>query len=182
MATERSDVLLHPVRLRIVLAAANDELTTAELSVRLSDVAPATLYRHVARLVDAGMLEVVSERQARGAIERTYRVISDAVHLGDDEASQLTPDEHLAAFTMFTGTLIESYGRYLKATGALPREDGVSFRQAALQLSDDELATMVSRLRAVLSDYTDVPASPGRRRRTLTTIILPDPSPSDPGP
>lgn len=37
-----------------------------------ADVPPASLYRHVARLVDAGVLAVVAERRVRGAVERTH--------------------------------------------------------------------------------------------------------------
>ena len=53
MAT--ADLLLHPVRLRIVEAFLGDRaLTTSALAAELADVPPASLYRHVARLVDAG--------------------------------------------------------------------------------------------------------------------------------
>lgn len=74
MATRRSDILLHPVRLRIVLTAAGDEVTTADIAKRLPDVPQSTLYRHIAKLAGAGILDIVGERQARGAIERTYQV------------------------------------------------------------------------------------------------------------
>jgi len=68
-----ADLLLHPVRLRIVQAFLGDRaLTTGELRAELPDVPPASLYRHIARLVDAGVLGVVSERRVRGAVERTY--------------------------------------------------------------------------------------------------------------
>ena len=72
MAT--ADLLLHPVRLRIVQAFLGDrgahhhDAPAAELP----DVPAASLYRHVARLVDAGVLAVVAERRVRGALERTY--------------------------------------------------------------------------------------------------------------
>ena len=60
----RSDILLHPVRLRIVLAVANDEITTADLAERLPDVATATLYRHIATLLDKGFAMPVVIRGA----------------------------------------------------------------------------------------------------------------------
>jgi hypothetical protein len=68
-----ADVLLHPVRLRLIQAFLGDRaLTTADLRDELPDVPPASLYRHIARLVDAAVLSVVSERRVRGALERTY--------------------------------------------------------------------------------------------------------------
>lgn len=174
MATERSEILLHPIRLRIVLSALGDEVTTGELARRLPDLATATLYRHVAKLHDAGILEVVDERQARGAVERTYRVNAAAAHLDANAAASMTNDEHLMAFTMFTGTLIETYGRYLARPDAIPHQDGVSFRQIALRLSDTELGTMVKELAEVVERHTGLDPLPDRRRRLLTTIILPD--------
>lgn len=84
------DLLLHPVRLRIIQAFLGDRaLTTTELRAELPDVAPATLYRQVARLVGAGVLGVVAERRVRGATERTYvlRASSASVDLVRDGVS-----------------------------------------------------------------------------------------------
>jgi len=35
-------------------------------------VPPTSLYRHLGHLIDAGVLDVVSERRVRGTVERTY--------------------------------------------------------------------------------------------------------------
>ena len=68
-----ADLLLHPVRLRVVKAFLGDRaLTTAQLAAELSDVPAGSLYRHISRLTKAGVLHVVAERRVRGAVERTY--------------------------------------------------------------------------------------------------------------
>ena len=72
-----ADLLLHPVRLRIVKAFLGDRaLTTGQLAAELDDVPPGSLYRHVALLAKAGVLQVVAERRVRGAVERTYTLRS----------------------------------------------------------------------------------------------------------
>ena len=53
-----------------------DPQTTAQLRERLPDIAPATMYRHIATLADAGVLEVDSEKRVRGTVERSYRVVA----------------------------------------------------------------------------------------------------------
>ncbi|HYT79398.1 MAG TPA: helix-turn-helix domain-containing protein, partial [Actinomycetota bacterium] len=69
----RADLLLHPVRLRILKAFLGDRaLTTSQLAAELDDVPAGSLYRHVALLTKAGILQVVAERRIRGAVERTY--------------------------------------------------------------------------------------------------------------
>src|SRR3954469_20006775 len=78
-----ADLLLHPVRLRIVQAFLGERaLTTAQLREELPDVPPASLYRHIALLVGADVLSVVSERRVRGATERTYTLRLAAAHIG----------------------------------------------------------------------------------------------------
>ena len=102
-----ADLLLHPVRLRIVQAFLGDRaLTTTELRAELPDVPAASLYRHVARLVDAGALGVVSERRVRGALERTYILRAAAARIGVGELEQMTVDEHRQAFIAFVAMFL----------------------------------------------------------------------------
>lgn len=178
MGTRRSEILLHPVRLRIVLKVAGDELTTAEIAEALSDVPQATLYRHIARLADSGILDIVGERRTRGAIEKTYSVNADRAHIDFEDAGEMSSEDHLQAFTMFAGILIETYGRYLDTQGSDPGEDGVSFRQARLWMTDSELEELVTELTTVLAPYLDLKKKSERTPRLLSTILMPEPLPT----
>jgi DNA-binding transcriptional ArsR family regulator len=175
MTKRRSDILLHPIRLRIVLMVSNDELTTTNIAKRLPEVPQATLYRHIAKLVEAGMLEIASQRQARGAMERTYRVNTSHAGLSTDEVENMSPEEHLQAFMVFTGILIDTYGRYLATPNPNPAADGVSFRQARLWLTDGELQSLVTDVAEALAPYVDLKTSPTRKPRLLSTILMPEP-------
>ncbi len=65
------DLLLHPVRLRIVHGLfGGRELTTTQLGARMPDVSKVTVYRQVAMLVEGGFMEVAGEQRVRGAVER----------------------------------------------------------------------------------------------------------------
>lgn len=94
-----ADLLLHPVRLRIVQAFLGDRaLTTTQLVAELDDVPAGSLYRHVALLTKAGVLQVVAERRVRGAVERTYTLRITATHLEADEVVAMTSEDHAHAF------------------------------------------------------------------------------------
>ena len=179
MPTRRTDILLHPVRLRIVLAVAGDEATTADIARRLPDVPSATLYRHIAKLTDAGMLDVVGQRQVRGTFERTFRVNATQASVGADKVAGMSSEEHFEAFTTFVGILIETYGRYLKAPDSDPAVDGVSFRQVRMWLTERELASLVIDVAAVLAEYVDLEETPERDPRLLSTILMPEPGAVD---
>ncbi len=174
MSTEKSDLLLHPVRLRIVLECSSRDVTTPDLAARMPDVPHATLYRNVSVLVDAGILTVISERRIRGGVERTLRLASDAGVLDAADAASMSPDEHLRGFTVFAGALIAAYSRYLAQPAADPSSDAVSYRQLALWLSDDELAEMVAAVGAALQPFLDNAETPERRRVLLSTVLMPD--------
>lgn len=62
--------------MRVVLALGTEALTTKEIHARVPDVAQATLYRAISRLLNAGQLEVAEHRKRGGAIERVYRVVA----------------------------------------------------------------------------------------------------------
>jgi hypothetical protein len=173
-----ADLLLHPVRLRIVQAFLGArELTTAELGAELDDVPTASLYRHVGLLVDAGVLTVASERRVRGAAERRYRLTAES--LSADTAG-MSADDHRRAFATFVAALLADFDRYLDRAGTTPDPavDGVGYRQAGLWLDDAEFAALLSDLREVIGARLALAPREGRRRRTLSTVVMPGDPPT----
>lgn len=172
--TDARDLLLHPIRLRIVQALVGNPMTPLQLKDRLGDVAQATLYRHVGQLADGGLLEVVGERPSRGGVERTYGVVASAVSLSDADVESASADDHFRYFATFVGTLLVDFAAYLDAGPPALGRDRVGYRQVPLWLSDDELDEVVTEMAAVLEDRLDNQPSPERRRRLLSTIVMPD--------
>jgi hypothetical protein len=169
-----ADLLLHPVRLRIVQAFLGDRaLTTGDLRAELPDVPAGSLYRHGARLVDAGVLSVVGERRVRGAVERTYVLRAAAARIGLDELAKMTPDEHRQAFLAFVAGLIGDAERYLASGDVDPLRDGASYSLAGLWLDDAEFAEFMRELVTVIQPRVANAPKPGRRRRILATVLLP---------
>ena len=181
MAT--AELLLHPVRLRIIQALLGDRaMTTTELRAELPDVPAASLYRQVARLAAHGVLQVVAERRVRGAVERTYVLRSSAAAIGVDELAAMSRDEHRQAFIAFVAGLIGDFDRYLARETIDPLADGASYRLAALWLTDREANEFVVDLLRVIQPRLANPPGRGRRRRILGTVTLPGDAPQSPTP
>lgn len=168
------DALLHPVRLRIVQALVNQPLTATQLMEALGDVAQATLYRHIKQLEETGLIEVVAERPVRGGIERTFGAVTTAIALDDDDLAEATGDDHFRYFATFVGALLGDFGAYLASEPDSLTEDRVGYRQAAVWLSDDELDALIAELGAAVQARIDHEPAPGRRRRLITSILMPD--------
>jgi DNA-binding transcriptional ArsR family regulator len=174
-----ADLLLHPVRLRIIQAFLGDRaLTTAQLAAELRDVPAGSLYRHIALLTKAGVLQVVAERRVRGAVERTYTLRLLAAQIGADEAAAMSPAEHAHAFMAFVAGLLADFDRYLAAGPPDLRRDGVSYRMAALWLTDSEYADFLGDLLAVYQPRLANAPGTGRRRRLVYNVRLPSPDPA----
>jgi DNA-binding transcriptional ArsR family regulator len=169
-----ADLLLHPVRLRIVQSFLGDRsLTASDLRRELPDVPPASLYRHVARLVDAGVLSIVAERRVRGAVERTYVLRVTAASINIDEIERMSRDDHRQAFIAFVAGLLGDVDRYLERADFDPVRDGAGYRLAGLWLDDAEYGEFLRDLaRAIQPRLANAPG-PGRRRRILGTVLLP---------
>ncbi len=148
-------------------------LTTSQLSAELSDVPPASLYRHVARLVSAGVLQVVAERRVRGAMERTYvlRLAAARVDLADLDA--MTTEDYRQMFMAYTAGLLADFDRYLQRGDVDLLRDGVAFGIEGLWLDDAEFARMLRDLYRVLQPLRANAPKAGRRRRLLASVLLP---------
>ncbi|UTT62151.1 helix-turn-helix domain-containing protein [Microcella humidisoli] len=169
-----AELLLHPVRLRVVQAMmGRTELTTKDLAARLPDVAPATLYRHVGTLVDGGVLEVVSERRVRGSTERSLRLREERASV-DPEALAHDDDALRAGFLAYLASLAAMLDDYLAAPHGSLQDDLVSFRQLAVQATDEEWLAVLHGIRAAIEPLaTRADAPEGARRRVLATVSLP---------
>ena len=106
----RANLLLHPVRLRILKAFVGDRaLTTGQLAAEMPDIPAGTLYRHVERLADAGvnlelLLPVQVSRDEFFAVVCVDDVDAARAALGVVEreqclgASDVSRDQHAARF------------------------------------------------------------------------------------
>ncbi len=167
-----AELLLHPVRLRIVQAMlGRGELTTKSLAEKLPDVASATLYRQVGALVDGGVLEVVSERRVRGSIERSLRVRTEATSVDPDDLDDVALR---AGFLAYLASLASAFDDYLAGPRGELETDLVGFRQTAVVATDDEWRSALDAIRATVVPLATRPTPPsGARRRILATVTLP---------
>jgi DNA-binding transcriptional ArsR family regulator len=178
-----SDLLLHPVRLRIVKAFLGDRaLTTAQLAGELSDVPVGSLYRHVALLTEAGVLHVVAEQRRRGAVERTYRLRPAAAQIQPDEVEAMSRDEHGLAFMAFVAGLLDDFDQYVASDRFDPIRDRAAYRVAAMWLSDAEYTEFLGDLVAIARPRLANAPDKGRRRRIFYQVLLPAPGATGIGP
>ena len=183
MPLSRADLVLHPVRLRLIVALARRQLTARQLSELLPDIPQATLYHHLGLLTRAGYLRIVSERQVRGMVEKRYAFAETSSLLTPDDLANLSSEEHLRLFTTFVTTLIGEFARYLEQHASnAPIDlfaDRVGYRETPVYLSDDEFDAAQEALNQAVLPFLRQETAPHRRRRLLAVITFPDAEESD---
>jgi DNA-binding transcriptional ArsR family regulator len=170
----RADLILHPIRMRVIIALTNRTLTPKQLAAELKDVAPATLYHHLNLLTDAGITRVVEERLVRGTLREKVYTLSDAsTILSPDEIAGASKDELLQYFLVFVSKVIGDYARYLNL-----KESGLytdaGYQQHPVYLSDEEFVQFLQEVNAALLPWLKKEPGPGRSRMLLTTILIPE--------
>jgi DNA-binding transcriptional ArsR family regulator len=168
-------MLLHPVRLRIVSEFTGRQRTVRDLADALPDISQATLYRHVAVLVDGGVLEQVAERAARGPSERVYRVAPGADRIPLEEIDAIPADEQRRMFAVFAASLIDSFAAYVGSDGAVPSADGLAYNRAVVNLSRRERLEFATRFATLVAEVLALPPARHRRRYHIASCFVPSP-------
>jgi DNA-binding transcriptional ArsR family regulator len=169
-----TELILHPIRIRIVQAAMDGSpITTSDLCASMPDVSKATVYRHVALLVEAGLLKVVGEERVRGAVERSYRLEHTRAVLTDAEVAAMSIEDHRRGFAAAVTSLLAEFEVYLDREGADPLIDAVSYRQYVLWLSQAEKAELIEEIFAAIRARAGAGPGSGRERHLLSTILFP---------
>lgn len=176
MPSAKADLLLHPIRLKIITAISTQQLTAKELLDIIPEVPLTTLYRHINALVEGGLLQVVGETQIRGTIERTYALAS-LPSLRTEDLQGMTKQEYQQAFLIYLSNLMGAAQRYLASKADNepfnPLADGVELSLGTLHLSDEEFQSMNQRILDLLMPLTSQPPAPERKRRFFTYLFIP---------
>lgn len=168
------DLLNHPIRLRIVLALHGRQLTTTQVSAVLKDVPKASLYRHISRLLQGGVLEVVETHLVRGIEERTLTAVRSELELSSkDVETQLNVDE-FADFVRTYGTLVTNDMADVVASSSHIETDQLLFRDYDFAVTDEEFAILRAKIWKLLDEAESLPLTGERQTRRLLILSYPN--------
>lgn len=172
MKESKGEVLLHPVRMKIVQTLVNGrKLTVQQMSEKLPDVPQASLYRHLKKLVESDLIVVAEENQVRGAVEKVYMLPETSNEKNADEFLSLSKEEHVSYFIKFMATVLVDFESYVSQDSFDFLKDGAGYRQAVFYASDEEFQPFLSTMGQEMMKLIQNEPAPGRKKRTISTII-----------
>jgi DNA-binding transcriptional ArsR family regulator len=173
MNDEHINLVLHPIRLQLMRALVNRQLSIAQLLEDLDHLPIATAYRHINKLLAAGLIYVCEERIVKGTIERIFALPQNTLMANEVPSPKTNKDEQFRYFSTFVATLLDDYKRYLEGGAVDTPSDGVGYRSMQLYLSDNELAAMAIDLHKAMTPYLGLKPRRGRIARIFSTVLVP---------
>lgn len=155
----------------------NEQLTTQEISERLSDVPKSSIYRHLKLLLAGDLVGIAETRLINGIQEKVYQLLQPP-SLGPSDVAMLTAEEHIQYFTTYALMLIEGFAAYVTETeseqGSIDMvSDRVGYREVAFYATPLELDVAVGAMNQALLPLVQNEPSNGRRLYKFATILHP---------
>ncbi len=172
MKETKGDLILHPVRMKVLhTLSSGRRRTVQQIAEKLPEVPQATLYRHLKKLLDGKIIEVVEENQVRGTIEKVYALPKNNEVLSREEVLKAGPDEHLDYFIKFMANVLMDFEAYIRQPNYDFQKDMVSFRTASLYASDEEYSEFISKYVELITPLLQNEETADRKKRIVTNIL-----------
>jgi DNA-binding transcriptional ArsR family regulator len=171
----KTDILLHPVRMRIVQALLQEDMTASELILKFGNVPQATMYRQLKVLVDSELVKVTEERPIMKTVEKVYSAVKEHTQITKEEHSLLSPEEQLEFFTTYYTHLLQEVQNYLLNENFenSSNTNEFSYEDISLYLSKEEKKELIERYHALLKEFAERQSPSQKTAFTLSTIFIP---------
>lgn len=164
----RSEMLLHPVRMRILqYLTRHGSATTGAIAGVMPDVPRTTLYRHLSLLQKEGYLKISKEIKVRGTYEREYK-INESHMRGRTQKEK----ERQATFDLLL-RMIGDFEEYYEKPESDAGRDMLFFTGNTLRLSDEEFTCFLQELFTLLAKYDVLAGGEDQKPRSITMISAP---------
>ena len=167
------DCLADPYRCQLFVEILRGTCSRAsELHTKYPNIPRATMYRHLKRLTEDGLIEVVNEVKKRGTVERTYapvrRVFEDM-----ESALKTNPSEmYYSMFLQFVLSFVQQFREYCDDPDAdLARECG--FSMGPVLATDEEINGALREIAEIIRRLGKNEPAEGRKYHTVGLILSP---------
>lgn len=174
MTDKLMDCITNPVKCKLLLEIHSQGKATAKhLADIYHDIPQATLYRHLKKMLNDGILKVVEETQIRGTVERTYAL---AFHVNSEMETMLEENSgelYMQYFMQYMIGFARQFQQYCQSPNINIKEDMTGFSLSPLYLSDEELTSLIKNISQIINTVKNNEPKPERKLRTIGVIVSP---------
>lgn len=173
----KSDLIIHPVRFRILRAIGQDMVTTQEIADRLPDVPKSSIYRHLKLLLEGDMVIIAETKLVNGIQEKVYQ-LAQRPYLTAEDMAGLSAEEHVQYFSTYVMSLLQDFAAYVtdaeSAAGKVDMlADRTGYTEVEFYATLAELDQLNMELNTALLKLMNNPPGNGRQKRKISVVAHP---------
>jgi len=173
LSGNRVNLVIHPVRFRILQSLMVEEKSTKEIARQLKDIPASSLYRHLKILLDGGYIAVAEIRLVQGIQEKVYR-LDRSPRLGQADLTGVTHEDHLRFFTIYVMTLLQGFAEYLIASPELDFiADNTGYSEAVIWVSPEEFAEFTRSINRSLAPLLENQMGSRKTKQKIAIVTHP---------
>lgn len=162
-----------PYRCHLLIEIMRGCSRASDLHERCPEIPRATMYRHLRRLTEDGLIVVVGEERKRGTVERTYAPAEGAFGELEAVVASNSTDAYLTLFLQFVLGFVREFRDYCDDPGADIAADRSGFSVAPTYATDEEVDAAMARIGEEVQKLAGQGPGEGRRLRLLGVILSP---------
>jgi DNA-binding transcriptional ArsR family regulator len=167
----KAELIIHPIRIRIVRTLLFKPQTTQELAEQLPDVPKSSLYRHLRLLLEGELIGIAEARLVQGIQEKVYELVQ-MPQLSREEMAAISAEEHLRYFTTFMAILLQGFADYLTADPDF-HSDVVGYNEVEVWATPEEFGKFTQKINAAILPLLRQEEGNGRKQYKLATVVYP---------
>ena len=171
MEIRKVELIIHPIRIRILRALLFGPQTTQDLAEQLPDVPKSSLYRHLKLLLDGELIGIAETRLVQGIQEKVYELVQ-MPQISRAEMAGYSAEEHLRFFTTFMTILLQGFADYLAADPDF-KTDNFGYTEVEVWATPEEFDTFTQKLNAAIMPLLRQEERDGRQKYKLATVVFP---------
>lgn len=173
MSKTEADLILHPVRYRILQTLVGRELNTQQIAEENPALPISSLYRHLKTLLDAGLVQVAETKLVKGIAEKVYTV-GDVPMVTEEEFTRYSKEEHQQFFAGYLSYLLRGFSDFIYAREEIDlKEERMGFTDAVFYASKEEMDLIGEFLMKQVESLKKNKPGKGRQRQMLSIITFP---------
>ncbi len=173
MKKTKADLILHPVRYRILQVLLDRQLNTQQIAQEMPQIPLSSIYRHLKTLLDSGLVQVMETNLVKGIEERIYTV-GVLPHISGDEYQNYSKDETQRFFAAYLSFLLSGFTNFLFSREQIDYEkEKVGFTDHVFYVTPEEMDAFGAELQKLFLALQENEPEGERQRQFLSIITFP---------
>lgn len=174
---KKVELILHPVRFRILQTIDGGTLTTQQIADQLTDIPKSSIYRQLKILLEGEMITVAETKIVNGIQEKTYQ-LAQKPYLGAGDMANLSSEEHIHFFTIYIMNVLHEFADYVQCseaeTGSIDMlSDRVGYTEVTVNATHAELDVLQGEMNAAVLKLIKNESGNGRSPHKFAIITHP---------